>query len=279
MNVGYGNPYVPIPAKVISVKEENSTTKTLTFGLSSGEAFRFKPGQFDIVSYYGVGESAFSICSNPEGKPTFENTVRKVGRVTTALFNVKPGDVVGVRGPYGKPWPLEKVIGNDLLLVAGGMGAAPLRPAIHHISRHRDLYGLVDILYGARTPSDMIYFDEFDKWRDIPNTRLLLTVDHVPLSVSWEHENGMVTQFLKYVKPRLRVTTALICGPEVMMKSTAQALINMGFYPSEIFLSLERRMKCGLGKCGHCQIGYKYVCKDGPVFSLEEIELLPDVIE
>ncbi|MEM3659613.1 MAG: FAD/NAD(P)-binding protein [Thermoproteota archaeon] len=279
MSNGLENPYMPVFAKVVSVRDENPTTKTFTLSMVSGEAMRFRPGQFDIVSYFGVGESAFSICSSPEEKEVFENTVRRVGRVTTALFNTKPGDILGVRGPYGKPWPLEKATGNDLILIAGGMGLAPLRPVIHYIAKHRDLYGSVDILYGARTPGDMIYTYEFDSWRNIPNTHLYLTVDYVPPEVSWEHNVGVVTELLRYVKPRMRYTTVFICGPEVMMKFASQMLLRIGFYPSEVYLSLERRMKCGVGKCGHCQIGYKYVCKDGPVFNLDEIGLLPDVIE
>lgn len=279
MSNEFENPYAPAFAKVVDFRDENSTTRTFTLSMVNGEALRFRPGQFDIVSYFGVGESAFSICSSPEERNMFENTVRRVGRVTTALFNVKPGERLGIRGPYGKPWPLEKVAENDLILIAGGMGLAPLRPVIHYVARHRDLYGSVDILYGARTPGDMIYTYEFDSWRNIPNVRLYLTVDYVPPATLWEHDVGVVTELLRYVKPRTRYTTVFICGPEVMMKFTAQLLLRMGFYPSEVYLSLERRMKCGIGKCGHCQIGYKYVCKDGPVFNLEEIGLLPDVIE
>ncbi|MEM3469806.1 MAG: FAD/NAD(P)-binding protein, partial [Thermoproteota archaeon] len=213
MSNGLENPYIPVFAKVVNVRDENPTTKTFTLSTVNGEAMRFRPGQFDIVSYFGVGESAFSICSSPEEKDVFENTVRRVGRVTTALFNAKPGDVLGVRGPYGKPWPLEKAAGNDLILIAGGMGLAPLRPVIHYIAKHRDLYGSVDILYGARTPGDMIYTYEFDSWRNIPNTRLYLTVDYVPPEVSWEHNVGVVTELLRYVKPRMRYTTVFICGP------------------------------------------------------------------
>ena len=279
MSSEFENPYLPAFAKVMEVRSENSVTKTFTMSMLNGEALRFRPGQFDIVSYFGVGESAFSICSNPEERNVFENTVRRVGRVTTALFNIKPGDVLGIRGPYGKPWPLEKAAGNDLILIAGGMGLAPLRPVIHYVARHRDLYGSVDLLYGARTPDDMIYTHEFESWRNIPNMRLYLTVDYVPQNVKWEYDVGVVTELLRYVKPRMRYTTVFICGPEVMMKFAAQLLLRMSFYPSEVYLSLERRMKCGIGKCGHCQIGYKYVCKDGPVFNLEEIGLLPDVIE
>lgn len=279
MSGEFENPYVPALAKIIEIRDENPTTKTFKLRMINDEALRFRPGQFDIISYFGVGESAFSISSSPEEKDVFENTIRKVGRVTTALFNVKPGDTLGVRGPYGRPWPLEKVVGNDLILIAGGMGLAPLRPVIHYIAKHRDLYGTVDILYGARTPGDMIYTYEFESWRNIPNTRLYLAVDYVPPNTKWEHDVGVVTELLRYVKPRMRYTNVFVCGPEIMMKFTAQLLLKMGFYPSEIFLSLERRMKCGIGKCGHCQIGYKYVCKDGPVFNLEEIGLLPDVIE
>lgn len=279
MSNEFENPYIPAFAKVVNFRDENNTTKTFTLRMVNGEALRFRPGQFDIVSYFGVGESAFSICSSPEEKNFFENTVRRVGRVTTALFNVKPGDVLGIRGPYGKPWPLEKAAGNDLILIAGGMGLAPLRPVIHYVAKHRDLYGSLDILYGARNPGEMIYTYEFDSWRNIPDTRLYLTVDYVPPDVRWEHDIGVVTELLRYVKPRMRYTMVFVCGPEVMMKFAAQLLLRTGFYPSEVYLSLERRMKCGIGKCGHCQIGYKYVCKDGPVFNLEEIGLLPDVIE
>ncbi|MEM3028344.1 MAG: FAD/NAD(P)-binding protein [Candidatus Bathyarchaeia archaeon] len=279
MSRAFENPYIPAFAEVVGIRDENSTTRTFTLRMANGEAFRFRPGQFDIVSYFGVGEAAFSICSNPLERNAFENTIRRVGRVTTALFNLKPGAVLGIRGPYGRPWPLEKVSGNDLIIIAGGMGLAPLRPVIHYIARHRDLYGSVDILYGARTPGDMIYAYEFDSWRNIPNTCLYLTVDYAPSNTGWNHDIGLVTDLLRYVKPRLGYSTAFVCGPEVMMKFTTQLLLRMGFHPSQIYLSLERRMKCGIGKCGHCQIGYKYVCKDGPIFNLEEVGLLPDVIE
>ncbi|MEM2906331.1 MAG: FAD/NAD(P)-binding protein [Candidatus Bathyarchaeia archaeon] len=275
------NPYLPRPAQITEVIEENRNVKTYALkALDNSEGgITFKPGNFTILSLLGVGEAAFSVSSDPARTDGFENTVRRVGLVTSALFRLKPGDKVGFRGPYGNSWPLEKAVGMDLLIIGGGIGLAPLRPVIKHVAKHRGLYGRIYLLYGARTIGDMIFTREFSSWHKTPGMTLLLTVDEAPTSTEWNGSVGVVTNLLDDVKVDPATTLAFVCGPEVMMKFSVEKLTRMGFPPGSIYVSLERRMKCGVAKCGHCQIGPKYVCRDGPVFSLAEIGLLPDVIE
>jgi len=278
---GAANPYLPRPAQITEVVDENRNVKTYTLKVLGNESggITSKPGNFTILSILGVGEAAFSISSDPARTDGFENTVRRVGLVTSALFRLKPDDEVGLRGPYGNAWPLDRAVGMDLLLVAGGIGLAPLRPVIKHLEKHQGLYGHVHLLYGARTIGDMVFTREFSSWHRIPNVTLLLTVDEAPASSDWNGSVGVVTNLLDQVKIDPATSLVFLCGPEVMMKFSIEKLTSLGFPAGSIYLSLERRMKCGVAKCGHCQIGPKYVCHDGPVFSLSEIGLLPDVIE
>lgn len=272
------NPYIPRTAVIESIVDETPDIKTFRLRLMNG-GFSFTPGQFVLVSVLGVGESAISISSHPDDAEEFiEISVRKVGNVTGSLFRLKPGDKVGIRGPFGNGWPVDKVSGKDLLIVGGGCGQGALRPLILDALRHRDRYGRVEILYGARTPQDLMFKYEHEAWNSVPQGCLLLTVDRVPPGVRWKYNVGVVTRLFKHIRVDPANSLVCICGPEIMMHFAVKELLSIGFKGDQIYLSMERRMKCGLGKCGHCQIGSKYVCKDGPIFTYEELKTEPDKI-
>ena len=219
----------------------------------------------------GIGESAISISNTQNGNLVYL-TIRNVGNVTNYLYNMKKGESIDIRGPYGMGWPLEIAKGKDIIIVAGGMGIAPLRGLINHIINNRKNYGYLEIIYGARTPDDMIFKYEFNNWNKIKNSTLHLTADQVLESTPFECKIGLVTSCFPMMKTHHRNAITLICGPEIMMRYAAKCLETIGFADKQIFLSLERRMKCGIGKCGHCQIGSKFVCKDGPVFNYADIK-------
>lgn len=268
------NEYYPNPAVVRDIIEETHNTNTYTLEVSDkklSKSFSWHPGQFMMLSLFGIGESAISI-SNVDNNNFINVTVRNVGNVTNGIFSLKKGDYLGMRGPYGIGWPLDDIKGKDVLVVAGGMGIAPLRGVITHINSHRRDFGYLEIIYGARTPEDMIFKYEFEKWRQIKNSRLELTVDSAPTGMPFQCKLGLVTSCFPSMKTRPRDAVALLCGPELMMRYAAKCLETIGFRDKQIYLSLERRMKCGIGKCGHCQIGVKYVCKDGPVFNYSDIK-------
>lgn len=270
------NSYLPRVAVIESIRDETPDVKTFRVKFED-DSFTFKPGQFVMVSILGVGESAISVSSHPDDADEFiELSIRKVGNITGALFKLKPGDRVGIRGPFGRGWPLEEASGKDILVIGGGCGGGALRPLILDVLRHRSRYGRVEILYGARTPEDLLYKYEHDVWAKISQGCLLLTVDRIPPGVTWKHDVGVVTKLFKYVTVKPDDSFVFICGPEIMMHFAVKGLLSMGFRSDRIFLSMERRMRCGIGKCGHCQIGGKYVCLDGPVFSYEEIKPEPD---
>lgn len=275
------NPYMPEQAMILGVKRQTHDTKTYTFAFVDEEKqreFTFQPGEFNMITLLGVGEAPFSICSSPSVSDSFEHTIRSVGNVTSALARLKEGDIVGIRGPYGKGWPMEEAEGKDVLIVAGGVGFPPVRPVITYIADHRAEYGSLEVLYGARTPGDCLFTDEYDGWKKTGNTRLLLTVDRVPGGQVWEHNVGVVTALFDQMETSPENVIVLTCGPEIMMRFVVKELIARGFRKDQLYVSLERRMKCGLGKCGHCQIGPVYVCRDGPVFAYADIEHLPDKI-
>ncbi len=228
------------------------------------------PGQFMMIGIFGIGEAALSISKMEEGK-SFSTTIRNVGNVTNSIFSLTEGDILYVRGPYGAGWPMEEMKGKDILIIAGGIGLPPLRGVIDHIKKNRKQYGNLEIIYGARTPEDMVFKYEFRDWRNIKNSQFDLTVDTLPLGSYFECKVGLVTSCFPTMKTRTQNSLALICGPEVMMRYAAKCLETIGFKDNQIYLSLERRMKCGFGKCGHCQLGPKYVCKDGPVFNYDDI--------
>jgi NAD(P)H-flavin reductase len=251
--------------------KETSDTFTLTLAPSDGvEELTFAPGQFNMLTALGVGEVPISISGDPGRPLPLIHTVRAVGAVTRAICRVRPGDVIGVRGPFGTPWPVTAAAGNDMLIVAGGLGLAPLRPAIYHIFQNRAAYGNVEIIYGARTPQDMLYFKELKQWRGRFDLRVHVTVDAG--GPDWRGNVGVVTNILPRARFDPHITTALVCGPGVMMRFVVQDLLKQGLKEENIFISMERNMKCGIGLCGHCQLGPVFICKDGPVFNFARIK-------
>jgi len=273
------HPYTPRVAAVREIKKQTLDTKTFTLSLIDEEArreFSPKPGQFVLLSIMGAGEAAFSL-SSLASETGFDSTIRTVGSLTGVLNEFGVGVNIGVRGPYGNGWPLDKAKNRDILIVAGGIGLAPLRPVIESVIKERDEYGNLEILYGARTPADGVFRDEYDRWGDLERTTLSLTVDKVPPGADWKHATGVVTALFDDMKTEPGNSAVMTCGPEIMMRFVIRGLQARNFTSDQIYVSLERRMRCGLGHCGHCQIGPKFVCKDGPVFSYAEVAGLPDL--
>jgi len=268
------NSYYPNQGIIKNVKFETNNTNTYTITFSDSKLqkdFSPKPGQFIMLSIFGAGESAISL-SDIGKNGSIITTIRNVGSVTNSILALEKGDYIGLRGPYGNGWPLDKIKGKDVLIVSGGMGIAPLRGVINYIKNNRKDYGFLEILYGARTPNDMIFTYEFDKWRKIRRSRLELTVDSMPVESQFECKLGLVTSCFPRMKTKIKNSIVFLCGPEIMMRYAAKCLETIGFKENQIYLSLERRMKCGIGKCGHCQVGLKFVCKDGPIFSYSDIK-------
>jgi NAD(P)H-flavin reductase len=260
----------PAPARVAQVQKETHDTFTLTLAPADGQPLAgFAPGQFSMLYVYGVGELPISISGDPSEPERLVYTVRSVGRATQALVGRRPGDVVGVRGPFGRPWPLEAARGKDVLIVAGGIGLAPLRPAIYDILRNRDDYVRLIVLYGARSPKDLLFRKQLARWGRLSDTQVLATVDYG--GASWRGHVGVVTTLFRHLRLHPAQTVALICGPEIMMRFVVRQLEARGVPASEIYLSMERNMKCAVGSCGHCQLGPYFVCKDGPIFSYEQM--------
>ncbi|MCL5676825.1 MAG: FAD/NAD(P)-binding protein [Firmicutes bacterium] len=268
------SPLLPQPAVIQEIRRETADTQTYTLAFADEglrERFSFRPGQFNMLTLWGAGEAAVSFSSDPALRGQFQHTIRAVGNVTRAMARFSVGDVVGLRGPYGRAWPLEEMKGKDVLVVAGGIGLAPVRPAILHLFRHRSDYGRITLLYGARTPADLLYTDQYDEWRAQPDTTLLLSVDRAD-GVPWPHQVGVVTTLFPLIEFAPGNTVALVCGPEIMMRFVAVDLLRRGLSPERLFVSLERRMKCAVGQCGHCMFGPKFVCREGPVFRYAEVE-------
>ncbi len=261
----------PAAGRVARVEKETHDTFTLRVE-SPDEASPlagFEPGQFSMLYVYGVGELPISISGDPEERGSLVYTIRSVGAATHALVTSKEDSTIGVRGPFGTSWPLRETRGRDLLVVAGGIGLAPLRPAIFHVLRHRGDYGRLVVLYGARSPKDLLFRKQLAAWNYVPDTQVLTTVDYGGLS--WRGYVGVVTTLFRYIRIRPDRTTAMICGPEVMMRFVVTELKSRGFPAEQIYLSAERNMKCAIGHCGHCQMGPLFVCKDGPVFPYHKI--------
>jgi NAD(P)H-flavin reductase len=259
-------PYLPAPMTVARVVRESPGVVTLGFDVPGG--FPFRPGQFNMLYAHGVGEVPISISGDTHEPARLLHTIRAVGAVTRVLEGLEEGSVIGVRGPYGSGWPVEDARGRDVLFVAGGLGLAPLRPAILHVLSNRADYGRVEILYGARTPADLLFQEDLRRWRAQPDCRVEVIVDQA--GRDWGGPVGVVTRLLddSLVHPRDAV---LVCGPEIMMRFVARELERQGISRSSIWLSMERSMKCGVGLCGHCQLGGSFVCKDGPVYRLDRV--------
>ena len=271
------DPMRPVPFRVRSCSRETHDTHTLVLEPPRGQPLAFAPGQFNMLYAFGVGEVPISISGDPARPEALVHTIRAVGTVTRGLQKLGRGDVVGVRGPFGTPWPVEAAKGRDLVLVAGGIGLAPLRPALHHVLLHRSLYGRVALLYGARTPRDLLFARELREWRGRFDLEVEVTVDRADLA--WQGAVGVVTKLIERCPFDPANATAFVCGPEVMIRFTAMALEQRGLPDDSIFVSVERNMKCGVGLCGHCQFGPFFVCRDGPVLPYDAVRGLFGVRE
>lgn len=269
--------FIPELVRITKVEPLTALEKVFTLELPDGKPLGHRPGQFVEVSVLGVGEAPISISSSPSRSGLyFELCVRKVGDVTAALHRLSPGDRVGVRGPFGRGFPIEKFRGKDLLFAPGGLGLAPLRSLINQVLDERALFGRVIILYGARTPSELLFKEELKEWARRSDVELLLTVDRG--DETWQGNVGVITTLFKNISVYPRNTVAITCGPPVMYRFVLMELMGKGISEGNIYLSLERRMKCGVGKCGHCQINNIYACQSGPVFSYKEIKGLEEAL-
>ncbi len=254
---------------------ETDDTFTLQIDLGAmGETFSFLPGQFNMLYVFGLGEAAISISSDASQGGMLAHTIHRVGTVTTGLAQVKRGDVIGLRGPFGSAWPITAARGKDVCIVAGGIGLAPLRPVMYAMLRERTAFERIILLYGARSPLDLLYRVELEEWAKEHNVEILVTVDRS--DSSWKGYIGVVTSLFSYIKLDARATVGYVCGPETMMKYTIDEMERRGLAEDQIYLSMERNMKCAVGFCGHCQYGPEFICKDGPVFTLPRIRHLLD---
>lgn len=260
----------PAPVPIARVTRETRDTFTLRFDMSDRPGgLPFLPGQFNMLYVFGVGEVPISISGDPGRPQELIHTIRAVGTVTGAMRALKRGAHLGIRGPFGRGWPLEHAIGQDVLIVAGGLGLAPLRPLIYEGLRRRAEFRRLAILYGARTPADLLYPRELERWRARFDIRVLVTVDRA--DPEWRGRTGVVTALFDALELDASSTVAMICGPEVMMRFTVRELTARGLAEDRIYVSLERNMKCAVGLCGHCQYGPLFVCRDGPVHRFDRV--------
>ena len=263
------DPFVPQVYRVDHVRRELSDTVTLEFTPRSGARPAFEAGQFNMLYAFGVGEIAISMSGDRANESTFVHTVRGVGTVSGAIAKLEVGATIGLRGPFGTSWPVAAAEGSDIIIVAGGLGLAPLRPAIYEILANRRRYGRVVILFGTRNPDEMLFRHELEQWRQRLDVDIEVTVDHA--NPDWHGHVGVVPALIPHADFDPEETVALVCGPEVMMRFTISALRDAGIAPDRIYLSMERNMKCAIGLCGHCQFGPTFVCKDGPVMRFDKI--------
>jgi sulfhydrogenase subunit gamma (sulfur reductase) len=269
---GTQNPLMPYQGKLVEVRDLATEIKLFRVELLNGgsESFKsYQPGQFAFVSAYGFGEAPFGIANSSARGPYLDFAVNRLGNVTTGLHELGEGDVVGVRGPLGNWFPMDKFKGRNLIVLGGGIGGAPLRPIIQTILDNRKEYGHLTILWAARFPSLLIFTDEYDEWRSAPNTELHLTVDNG--DEQWRYNVGLITDLIKKVSPSPKNATTITCGPPIMIHFATKVLAEMGFSPEDNYVTLEARMHCGIGKCGRCNLGEKLICVDGPVFNMGEV--------
>jgi NAD(P)H-flavin reductase len=267
------NPYFIHSATIVDKVRETEDIHTYRLQIDDREVrrrYRFAAGQFNMVHLFGVGEVAISIVSDPDEPEILDHTIRGVGRVTSAIARLHAGDALGIRGPFGRGWPLEEAKGRNAVIVTGGLGCAPVVGAIEYIFRRRNQYGAVKILHGVKTPRDLLYRERFDAWRRHPNTEVLLTSDQP--DKTWSYHIGVVTELFERVSIDAARTMVLMCGPEIMMRLGVPILLRRGIPATAVYVSLERHMECGIGLCGHCQLGPYFVCKDGPVMRYDRVE-------
>jgi sulfhydrogenase subunit gamma (sulfur reductase) len=272
------NIYKPYLMRIEKITDEAPAVKTFRLAFTSDaerDAFTFKAGQFGEYSVFGEGECTFCIASSPTRKDYIECTFRQVGKVTSALADREVDDVIGFRGPYGNTFPLDEWRDKNLLFIAGGIALPPLRCVIWNALDWRDRFRDVTIIYGARSVADLVYKHELAEWEARPDVKLLTSVDPGGETPDWKGNVGFVPAVLEKAAPDSKNTIALVCGPPIMIKLTLPVLSKLGFGPDQIVTTLENRMKCGVGKCGRCNVGKYYVCKDGPVFTLAQLNTMP----
>ena len=270
--------FVPKLATIIKKTVMTERETLFEIELDDKTELGHNPGQFVQVSVFGVGEAPISISSSPTKKGSFELCIRRVGRVTSALHRMNEGDKIGIRGPCGNGFDVERLKGCDIVFVAGGLGVVPIRSLINYVLDNRNDYGKITILYGCREPCELLFADEIEEWKKKTDTEPLLTVDRCPDNVCWEGHVGVITTLVPHVEFTPKTVCAMVVGPPVMYRFVVKSLKEMGVRDDHILISLERRMKCAVGKCGHCQINNLYVCRDGPVFSYADIKDLEEAI-
>ncbi|MBZ4686981.1 MAG: hypothetical protein PWQ96_2314 [Clostridia bacterium] len=267
------NPLLPVVCKVTKIVDETPDVKTFHVTSENGKPFTPMPGQLGMVSLVDVGEAMFSVTS--QGEDHLEFAIKRVGMLTDALHEMEPGQEIAVRGPYGNGFPIDMCKGKDLLFIGGGIGLAPLRSLINYCFENRNDFGHIQIIYGSRSPADLCFKDDiFNNWPKQENTRVDITVDKG--DENWTGNEGFVPQILEEVNPSPEGKVAVVCGPPIMIKFVLQSLAKMNFTDDQIVTTLEMRMKCGIGKCGRCNIGSCYVCLDGPVFTLKQLNNMPN---
>ena len=272
------NPYLPSKAEILEIIQETGSdldVKTYKLKLSGNDRMEFMPGQFVEFSVPGIGEAPFGFASNPLRNDTIDISIKRTGMLTDTIHALSEGDTVFVRGPFGNTFPVELFEGNDILYIAGGLGLAPLRPLITYIfdEKNRGKYGKIRMLIAARSSSDFIFFREYNEWRKMKDTEVTLTIDKE--EENWDECVGFPHDLVVGMSFDMKKTYAVLCGPPIMIKFVSQKLTDMGMAPERIYTTLEMRMTCGVGNCGKCNIGRKYICVDGPVFSLAELGEMP----
>ncbi len=268
--------YLPVMAEIKTVRELTEMETLYTVVLPDGKELNQKPGQFVEVSIFGVGEAPFSVSSSPTQKGEFELGIRKVGMLTDLMAGYKAGTKIGIRGPFGNGIDIEKFKGKDVLIIAGGIGLVPMRSMINYVIDNRADFGRLIICYGSKTDKDLLFTDELDKWTADPSIDYHVTVDSG--SEDWQGNTGVITTLIPGLNMDLENTVCCICGPPIMYRFVLLSLKSIGFRDDDIYMSLERRMKCGVGKCGHCQINNSYVCQDGPVYNYTDIKNLQEAL-
>lgn len=267
--------HLPFEAEVVERTQESPTIFTLRLHFTDPTqhaAYRFAPGQFNMLYLYGVGEVPISIMSDPEERNGIGHTIRAVGRVTRGLAALQPGDRVGLRGPFGRGWPLQEMGGRDVMLVTGGLGCAPAVSVIHYVLRRRERFGKLVIIQGVKHADDLIWREHYSRWSKLPDTQVLVAADEG--GALWPWHVGRVTELFDLARFNKACAVAMMCGPEGMMRVTAEHLLARGLPESSLYLSMERNMQCAVGRCGHCQFGGAFVCRDGPVFNWGEAKVL-----
>jgi len=268
---------LPEPMRIARVRRDTKDIFTFELDASARGGFPFRPGQFNMLYPFGVGESAISISGDPAKPDKLVHTIRAVGTVTRVLQRLEKGDVIGVRGPFGRPWPVEEAEGKDLIVIAGGVGLPPLRPVLYHALKNRDKFGNIILVYGTRSPDDILYPKELEKWRGKFDMQVEVTVDTADRS--WKGNTGVVTKHIGRTSFDPQNAVAMMCGPEIMMRFSARELMRLGLPLSRVWMTMERNMRCGAAQCGHCQLGPTFVCKDGPVYRYDWMEPLLSIRE